>query len=500
MNREQVGNWGSRLEAGVVEDPLLELAGRLSDRRLVPVGPDHGFVEQLREQLLEPPSASGHWSAVWLIPVVVVAAAVLTWVLVLLSAEPASAAEIFEDANRYYGSLAHEDGVLHSQFRLTYYEIDRGHRMVLRQHNWQGDLWGDLSGPDFRYQLIDDQGDYHYFAQRNGDQYWRSAYPVLASKGDLVYRLTEDQYYAPDVATSRLAPIFGDLIDWLELDGWWIENGAGCENPFCAIGLQEGDFWECEANRCLAHLSSAVGDIPAADLEVVLTGQERQIDGRTVDVMEIRYSLGDQLVRRLKFDARTHALVELIGYSYGVEQARMSFGSREILGSESRSVFTTLPDQLRETTWELDQAPPPQTPWLDSAGVPGPPRGAVQTVWMMPTVTLPAEGETLRAGSELQLYLEVNGPPATNLTLVAKLCRRPPPGPSDSRPSDISNCGVVTSASRTVAKGSGTTLVTIPVEPDEDWPDTVWLGLEWEYPNGQSAYLWFPDYFWLIDH
>lgn len=496
MDSRRIQDWGSRLDAGAIDDPTLHLARELERRRPASALPSPSFVKDLREHLLATPQRSPRTYAAWFLPIALAAALVVLAVILLRPDGIASASQVFERANQHYATLAQEEGILHTEFGLTYMVVDPVSQAPTDHYEWEGELWQSLAGPEFRYELRDRQGRIAYFAQRDEARFWRSAYPVTASRGDLVYGLTEEQYSASDDSFRvGIAPVFGNLIDWLSLDSWWLERAVDCDNPFCSLGLEDNSLWSCGERQCIFPLSSAIADVPAAEVELNLTGREARPDGRTVDVVEIRYSFGDEIVRRMQFDSDTHELVELVAYRMGFEVAKMTFGERRVVDRGHPDMFVTLPEGLREVRWPSQEPPP--APTLDEVPFPSAPRGSVPAVWASPVLAIPSKGSSLQGQTELVLFVSVPADLRQDAELIADLCRSAPSG--DPPRLDPSSCTGLASASVRVPKGGGTQRLTLQIRPDDTWPRRVWVRLRLMYRDGQSTSVLDPEFSWSVE-
>ncbi|MCH7663588.1 MAG: hypothetical protein IH859_06935, partial [Chloroflexi bacterium] len=370
MDKQELKEWGQRLDTGNTGDPTLELAAQLSSHHSPAARPPAGFKQALMSKLLlESRTKTVNKSSRVLRLGIAITVAVFLAVGVFIGLnpiiqepQPVSAAEILELANQAYISQLQSDQVLHTKFSLSW-----GPFMSFQTF---GEQWLHTEGNYFRSQLANKDGILFYFAQSNGEVVWRSVHkqeigsmPVYS-----VYALSPEQYtplyliplnnFIPIqgiTGDNNVAPLFGDISDWIEMDQWMLLRSQDCDDLYCLLGLADSAEWECDGSRCTLPLKFPLIDSPGANLEVKVTGTEETADGRSAYIMEIRTDGINNLLRTLKFDTENFALLEILAHRKnevsGITEvsARMTYSLREFLPltEDLLATFSIVPDSLK---------------------------------------------------------------------------------------------------------------------------------------------------------
>lgn len=493
MDKRQLNEWGRRLDAGLTDDPTLALAGRLRGLRPLAPQPPTEFRGRLKAQLLSTKNAKSTVVGPRLRMVVALSLFIILVVgaiWIFPGAQPVSAGEILQRANTNFIAQAQGDGILYSQFTLL---IDRSYQQLTAV----GELWQSLETEQFRYQLVDTEGALLYFVQRDGDRIWRSVHdqPVGTTAVESVYLLTAEQYaslISPEESASQrsLPPIFGDLINWIEVDRWLATQSQTCDDLFCLLGLSDSEAWSCDGDSCTLPLLEPELDLPAVMLRATVSGKEQFADGRTVFDLEFRTTHDDALIRTLKFDSRNFDLVEIVAYSSGNEVARMTFLERQVLSTDT-AFFRTLPEGLGEMEWGGAVNPP--DPTLGGTPLFHPPAGSIVTAIPQLYYSFPQKGTTISGQVEFVFFIRPRLGVRGEADLVVRLCdASPDQGPS------FSNCTGLPEVQTRVFKYDGYVRVSFVAQVDENWPAIVTVALGLRYDDGNSLSVLQPDYFWYV--
>lgn len=506
MDKQELNDWGQRLDAGLTGDPALELAEQLRNKHFIDAQPPVEFRKRLKAKLIstENIKPAGIRSRLRIAAASLFTVLVVASILVLQQTRPVSAAEILNRANTNFTAQAHTGGILYDQFSLSVDVYSFDTKLYKLKFDAVGEVWQSTEGDQFRYQLTDDDGGFLYFVQRNGGQIWRSVHdqPVGAAPIEQVYLLTPEQVQPTllgqeDSSRQYIPPVFGDLIYWIELDRWLAAQSQSCGDLFCLLGLGDSSDWSCEKDRCI--LSIPQPGAVEVNLEARVTGMEQLADGRKVYVMEFRTDHDDALIRSLKFDVEDYTLVEIVAFTYNTEIARMTFQERQILPASQTLSFSALPDGLQQVTWEEDTSPP--RPTLAQTPLFHPPPGS-SAVFGVPSLiySTPKEGSTLSGQVEFVLFIEYSSVKADG-DLIVHLCAS-----SYDRDPDFSltnNCAGLPETQTRIRKYKHTYRVEFTVDIDEDWPEIVSIMLETRYDDSDESLVMYvaagQEYYWYVD-
>ena len=497
MDKQELQDWGQQLDAGNIGDPTLELAAQLSAHRSPAARPPARFKQALKSNLLlesrtktvVKSSRVLRWGIAITVAVFLAVGVFAGLNPIIQEPQPVSAAEILARANQAYISQTQSDEILHTKFSLSW-----GPFMWIKT---VGEQWLHTDGNYFRSQLANKDGILFYFSQSNGEIVWRSVHkqeigsmPVYS-----VYALSPEQYtplyliplnnFVPIqgiAGDKNVAPLFGDISDWLEMDQWILLRGEDCEDLYCLLGLADSAEWECDGSRCTLPLQFPLLDAPGANLEVRVTGTEETTDGRSAFIMEFRTDRNSTLLRTLKFDTETFALLEILAHrkndvSGKTEvSARMTYTLREFLPltEELLATFSIVPESLKIIPYEEKvDLTIPQIPY---SSFNHPPQGSIPILPVVHGVS-PTAGKTLSGRVEFEMRVSYDLGYAPEADLIVRLCE------SYSMQSDASRAGVVcvnelAYAQVRISEGNNTKRFIFTLDVDETWPEHFSLMIE----------------------
>lgn len=501
MDKKELDAWGQRLDAGNTGDATLELAEQLSMHRSPSVDPSTGFKLSLKNQLLatsgektaQRASLFWRWAATLIVAVILAVGLFAGLNPIIEEPQPVSAAEILQRANQAYISQIQSGEVLHTKFNLAWGPF--------MSFNTFGEQWLHTDGELFRSQLANKDGILFYFAQSDGEIVWRSIH-----KGEIgnrpiysVYALSPEQYIpfymmplettpfftTPEITVeNNVAPLFGDISGWIGMDQWILMRSQDCEDLYCLLGLADSDQWECDGSRCTLPLAVTFlyFNAPGANLEVQVTGTEETEDGRIAYVMQFHTDRDGTLMRTLKFDTETFALLEILAHRYNQVSgktevsARMTYTLREFLPmtEELLQSFSIVPDSLEVIPYEENaDLSIPDIPY-SSFNHPG-----QSSILVLPVIhgVSPAAGKTLSGRVEFEMRISYNLGYAPEADLIIRLCETRPDQSEDLQ-GDILCTNELASTQVKIFKGENTNIITITVDVDKTWPDSVSLVIE----------------------
>lgn len=496
MDKKTIREWGKKLDEGALTDPTLELARKLENLKFAdyeyPENEKRAFLDQIATKERKGQSRLLQKKKI----VLIAGPLVLFLAFMVLFFQPASrvsAADILLDANAAYEALFQEEGILYKKFQL---QINAKALDTQLPSSTTGQIWRSNESGHLRYTLSDQAGSLLYFSQADDAYYWRSAHPCPVGCGavETLYRLPYDEYNKTiDDKSRSQAPIFGDLVHWIEIDQWFFGQPSFCEDLFCLLRLGDRANWNCDETQCELTLLPQENGTPAVKIIAKVTGKEQSAGGKSVTVMEFRTSHDNRLVRTLKFDDQTDELVDLIAYSDGEEIAHLAYLDQRILTGENEmdEPFNAIPDNLKiivlENAADLPDISLANTPTFD------PPAGSF--VYVVPNIEeiTPQSGTRLEGLSEFSLTIQYKSGVPNEGSLTVHICAK--------SPGNISiqdDCAHLPSTAITIQKYTNTYHISFTVEPDDTWPDEITVALVTRLDNDRSIITHDPELFWML--
>jgi hypothetical protein len=276
------------------------------------------FRSSLRAHLLSQytaPIARPTYRWLYVPAAIVLVVAALAYVVLgsTLGVSPVSAAKVLQKANAIYLSRAAGD-VIYDRMLIDL------HTDLVNQHDIIGEFWQSVHGDQFRFQLVSQNGELLYFAQRNGSRVWRSYHtqPVGSGPVPWIYTMTIDQYRVLNLSgldDPLNTPVLGRTtgLGWLALENRITALSQPCSDLFCVLGLT-GREWQCSKDRCILLEAGK----PA--YEAVLS---THADTENVYTVEIRTIPASDVTQVVQINAQTYALIEVASYRNGQLVSRL---------------------------------------------------------------------------------------------------------------------------------------------------------------------------------